>query len=126
MHGGTSTGPRTAEGRRRISAARTTHGFWSPESRALHRYCRELLDTARLWLAVTHANSVWRRQHPLQSGDGTPDLRRQCHCEEHSGEAIPIREYALRRCAPRNDIGHDAWNTALPIRSRRSVNELCN
>jgi hypothetical protein len=46
MHGGLSTGPRTAEGRARCAAARRTHGFYSGEMVALRRagaaYCRRM------------------------------------------------------------------------------------
>jgi hypothetical protein len=46
MHGGRSTGPRTAEGRARCAAARRTHGFYSAEITALRRagtaYCRRM------------------------------------------------------------------------------------
>ena len=37
MHGGLSTGPRTAAGRARCAAARRTHGFYSAEMVALRR-----------------------------------------------------------------------------------------
>jgi len=46
MHGGLSTGPRTAEGRARCAAARRIHGFYSAEMVALRRagtaYCRRM------------------------------------------------------------------------------------
>jgi hypothetical protein len=46
MHGGLSTGPRTAEGRARCAAARRTHGFYSADMVALRRagtaYCRRM------------------------------------------------------------------------------------
>jgi len=46
MHGGLSTGPRTAEGRARCAAARRTHGFYSAETTALRRaaaaHCRRM------------------------------------------------------------------------------------
>jgi hypothetical protein len=46
MHGGLSTGPRTAEGRASCAAARRTHGFHSAEMVALRRdgaaYCRRM------------------------------------------------------------------------------------
>jgi len=46
MHGGLSTGPRSAEGRARCAAARRTHGFYSAEMVALRRagaaYCRRM------------------------------------------------------------------------------------
>ena len=37
MHGGLSTGPRTADGRVRCAGARRTHGFYSAETMALRR-----------------------------------------------------------------------------------------
>ena len=43
MHGGASTGPRTAGGLQRIVKARTVHGAYSAEMRALRRLMR-LLD----------------------------------------------------------------------------------
>ena len=46
LHGGLSTGPRTAEGRARCAAARRTPGFYSAEIVALRRagtaYCRRM------------------------------------------------------------------------------------
>ena len=46
MHGGLSTGPRSAEGRARCAAARRIHGFYSAEMLALRRagaaYCRRM------------------------------------------------------------------------------------
>ena len=46
MHGGLSTGPRTAEGRARCATARRIHGFYSAEMVALRRagtaYCRRM------------------------------------------------------------------------------------
>src|SRR5208282_5048931 len=38
MHGGRSTGPRTAEGMARLRAARTVHGAYSAATRARNRY----------------------------------------------------------------------------------------
>jgi hypothetical protein len=38
MHGGRSTGPRTAEGMARLRAARTVHGTYGAEMRALNRH----------------------------------------------------------------------------------------
>lgn len=42
MHGGTATGPRTAEGRARIRKARTTTGLHTAEMRQLREAVREL------------------------------------------------------------------------------------
>jgi hypothetical protein len=43
MHGGKSTGPRTAEGLERVRAARTKHGGHSAEAVAFRRQTRALL-----------------------------------------------------------------------------------
>ncbi|MFZ0020678.1 MAG: HGGxSTG domain-containing protein [Acetobacteraceae bacterium] len=66
MHGGASTGPRTEDGLRRLRAARTTHGFWTPESREFRHYCAVLLTNARTWLAVTELGRAVRRPKHLQ------------------------------------------------------------
>jgi hypothetical protein len=51
MHGGASTGPRTPEGRARISAANTTHGFYTPESQAARRRTDTFIAETRALLA---------------------------------------------------------------------------
>jgi hypothetical protein len=47
MHGGKSTGPRTAEGLARMRQAKTRHGNYSEENRQLMRYVRALNAEAR-------------------------------------------------------------------------------
>ena len=47
MHGGASTGPRTAAGLERIRKARTRHGLYSAEMLELRRYCAEMRKAAR-------------------------------------------------------------------------------
>ena len=42
MHGGASTGPRTAEGLERLRAARTRHGAYGKEARELREVIRML------------------------------------------------------------------------------------
>jgi hypothetical protein len=48
LHGGRSTGPRSDAGRQRIAAARTTHGWWGGEGRAIRHGIAVLLQQARL------------------------------------------------------------------------------
>ena len=50
MHGGASTGPRTAEGLERLRAARTKHGGRSGEVRELLNDLRRLLAGTRTLL----------------------------------------------------------------------------
>ncbi|RKK03324.1 hypothetical protein EBE87_25900 [Pseudoroseomonas wenyumeiae] len=47
MHGGMSTGPRTAEGMARMRAARTIHGKYSREMRELRALIRDLKEDQR-------------------------------------------------------------------------------
>jgi hypothetical protein len=47
MHGGASTGPRTAEGLERIRAARTIHGRYSAEMIELRRTMATLRREAK-------------------------------------------------------------------------------
>jgi hypothetical protein len=50
MHGGCSTGPRTAEGIERIRKARTKHGRYSAASIAARREARQILRTLKAFL----------------------------------------------------------------------------
>jgi hypothetical protein len=54
MHGGRSTGPRTAEGRARIAAAHTIHGRCSAEWRAHNRRILSVARRGRVFLSVMH------------------------------------------------------------------------
>jgi len=47
MHGGASTGPRTAEGLARSRRARWKHGLYSAEAQAEQKLTRELLQQSR-------------------------------------------------------------------------------
>jgi hypothetical protein len=47
MHGGASTGPRTAEGLARSWRARWKHGLYSAEALAQQKWVRELLIRSR-------------------------------------------------------------------------------
>ena len=47
MHGGASTGPRTAEGMARMRAAKTKHGRHTAEAVAFRRWVAGLLRAAR-------------------------------------------------------------------------------
>jgi hypothetical protein len=53
MHGGCSTGPRTAEGMARMIAARTTHGRCNAAARAVEQWGRTLRVRSRLFCTAT-------------------------------------------------------------------------
>ena len=52
LHGGLSTGPRTANGRESIRRARTVHGFYSEAARSERRRARENSKALRGMLAL--------------------------------------------------------------------------
>jgi hypothetical protein len=58
MHGGASTGPKTAEGRARIRAANTTHGFYGAESQAARRRTDAFIAETRALLAALGKGGV--------------------------------------------------------------------
>jgi hypothetical protein len=53
MHGGSSTGPKTAEGLARIRAARTTHGMRTAEMAQMRALVRELRAEAKRLVEMT-------------------------------------------------------------------------
>ena len=57
MHGGKSTGPRTAEGLERMRRAKTKHGLNSAETQRLMRAVRALQRDARRALDETQPRS---------------------------------------------------------------------
>ena len=65
LHGGKSTGPRTEEGRARIRAARTTHGYYTAESKAARRRVAALKAETRALLAAQRAAAVLAETHAL-------------------------------------------------------------
>jgi hypothetical protein len=56
MHGGASTGPRTAEGLARSRLARWKHGLYSAGALAAHKRARELLTQSRELLKQMRAS----------------------------------------------------------------------
>ena len=55
MHGGTTTGPRTAEGLARSKRARWKHGLYSTEALAEQKRVRDLLAQSRELLKLMQA-----------------------------------------------------------------------
>ena len=50
LHGGRSSGPKTAAGLAKIREAKTKHGYYSAEAKALRRYGRELVIRSKKFL----------------------------------------------------------------------------
>jgi hypothetical protein len=63
LHGGLSTGPKTAEGIERIRRAVTKHGKYSKRAKAELAEYRALLRICREMLAGLSANDI-AREHP--------------------------------------------------------------
>ena len=55
MHGGASTGPKTAEGRARIAAARTVHGAYGAVMRAVQARVTAIATRGRVLCAMGNA-----------------------------------------------------------------------
>ena len=70
LHGGASTGPRTKDGLQRLTAARTTHGKYTKEKRAVaRRYAEkgrqmraELAELEEWFVDHGHLEKDWRDQ----------------------------------------------------------------
>jgi hypothetical protein len=56
LHGGRSTGPKTAEGRERICRAATRHGYYSGRAKAERAHYREILREGREMLSNLSSN----------------------------------------------------------------------
>ncbi len=65
MHGGASTGPRTAEGIERIRAARTKHGGYSQQSQEFLRRMDRFIADTRALLARLRAERTQAAPDPL-------------------------------------------------------------
>src|SRR5262245_54279425 len=74
MHGGSSTGPRTAEGLARIKLARRKHGRYTPEAIAERREARE---TIRLIRTLTRSDS-----ERIEQAENALDALRRLELEE--------------------------------------------
>jgi hypothetical protein len=57
LHGGLSTGPRTAEGLERLRAARTKHGFYSADRKARRDRAAALIEETRALLLLHRAGA---------------------------------------------------------------------
>ncbi len=85
MHGGRSTGPRTAAGRQRNAAAQTTHGWWTQEGRAFRHAITQLVTDARL---LRHLVRAARSQR--QTTAETPLPKQSPHKRKGPANAGPF------------------------------------
>jgi hypothetical protein len=72
MHGGLSTGPRTAAGLERARQARWKDGYRSAESRALRRAAREACRALTFTLGLARAELRRRRERTVGRGRAQP------------------------------------------------------
>lgn len=59
MHGGKSTGPKTAEGLARSRTARLKHGLYSEEARAARAQARKQAERLTEAMALVRAVRAW-------------------------------------------------------------------
>jgi hypothetical protein len=52
FHGGRSSGPKTAVGLAKMREAKTKHGFYSAEAKAIRKYAQELINQSKKFLAL--------------------------------------------------------------------------
>jgi hypothetical protein len=125
MHGGLSTGPRTAEGRARCAAARRTHGFHSAEIVALRRagtaYCR-CMDA--LIAALKGRRTAGHGVLPSEIRSQRPEARKpQAHPQGATARRDALLTSGFRLPASGSAAGHGLLPSfsARPLDSARPV-----
>jgi hypothetical protein len=96
MHGGLSTGPRTAEGLARSRRARWRHGARSVEVAALRRAARTQLRRVRTILSQTHraaGHGVHRSKPTAAPGMSTRKIHHRGH-RDHRETVLPAARAA--------------------------------
>ena len=128
MHGGLSTGPRTAAGRERCRRARLTHGFYSAEMVALRRAgaacCRRMdaiVDALKVRRAAGHG--VRRSKSPSTVGarpPSSPATPSSVSSRANNPRARAARPYANRSNVSAGRGLHPSFSRApLSPRARR-------
>ena len=127
MHGGGSTGAKTAEGRARIVAARTIHGRYSAESRAFQARLSALTRRARVLCAFVAADLSLEAVAPLirqaraselparRTGGRRPAPRPNTSCNQEQGEAmrgLMAMDLSARQATLLKKLIRDAAQTA--------------
>ena len=87
MHGGASTGPKTAEGRARIAAARTIHGAYGAEMRATQARVTALTTRSRVLCAMGNAGLDLQALPPLIG-----QIRGSTSCTVRNNPTAPLRD----------------------------------
>jgi hypothetical protein len=94
MHGGRSTGPRTAEGRARIAAARTIHGRYSAEWRARNRRILSIARRSRVFRAALHCRDRLPPELAARFRQDPPEFRISPY---RAGGITPAEDRAMQR-----------------------------
>jgi len=113
MHGGLATGPRTAEGRARISAANTRHGFYTPASQAALRRTEAFMAETRTLLASlpqtaapAEATAPRRPRPPKAASNGRTTRVRDHPIHRENRRTMMLRRGSMQRPNPaRHDPG---------------------
>jgi hypothetical protein len=127
MHGGLSTGPRTAEGRARCAAARRTHGFYSAEVVALCRagaaYCRRMdALIAALKGRRTAGHGVLPSNSPIgRSGAPAGEVNHGAHrAESNPARVARNRTSSVPSASSVVNLSSTAGHGLLPPKSERT------
>jgi hypothetical protein len=116
LHGGLSTGPRTAEGRARCARARLTHGGYSAASRALMAEARTHLRRvhALLGLRSTAGHGVLRSESINRKDAKTQRSRASCSSSSFASSRLCGESSAANRTVP---AGHGVLRSNSPVSS---------
>jgi hypothetical protein len=131
MHGGLSTGPRTAEGRARCAAARRTHGFYSADMVALRRagtaYCRRmdaLFASLKVRRTAGHGLLPPNRSNRTTGNTGTAPVNTTAAARSPSSASPRLRvQSSSARRTPTAGHGVLPSISALPLDSARPLRE---
>ena len=94
MHGGASIGPKTADGRARIAAARTIHGGYGAAMRAMRARTSTIMARGRVLRTVVKTGFPMEALPPLmrQNQIDTP-----CNVGDLALMAVPLTQTQARR-----------------------------
>jgi hypothetical protein len=97
MHGGLSTGPRTAEGLTRSRRARLTHGGYSAHARSLRAAARAHTRRVRSLLSLMRGRLAGHGVHPSNSplslsGLSVSKINHRAHRDHRGSDFNPARE----------------------------------
>jgi hypothetical protein len=117
MHGGRSTGPATAEGMARMTAARTTHGLSTVSERARRLYVQTVVVRGRLYCAAMRL----RAYLPAEMAARLAEMPAELTSPEHPSQLAFVASAAATPGS--SDLGSTGGGHAPANGSRQSCDE---